>query len=94
MNELELKVAFNDVDFCLRMREAGYRNVWTPYANLYHHESASRGGEDTPEKLERFGREVRFMTLRWSSELNNDPAYNPNLSFEASPTPLCVSTST
>jgi glycosyltransferase involved in cell wall biosynthesis len=82
LNEAELKVAFNDVDFCLRVREAGYRNVWTPYANLYHHESASRGVEDTPEKVARFGREICFMKLRWGQGLFNDPAYSPNLSFE------------
>ena len=50
LDEVNLKVAYNDVDFCLRVREAGYRNVWTPYAELYHHESATRGYEDTPEK--------------------------------------------
>jgi glycosyltransferase involved in cell wall biosynthesis/predicted nucleic acid-binding Zn-ribbon protein len=81
LNESELKVAFNDVDLCLRLREAGYRNVWTPYANLYHHESATRGGEDTPEKLARFAREVEYINLRWATELAHDPAYNPNLSI-------------
>jgi GT2 family glycosyltransferase len=82
LNETDLKVAFNDVDFCLRVREAGYRNVWTPYANLCHHESATRGVEDTPEKVARFSREVRYMQLRWAAELTHDPAYNPNLSIE------------
>ncbi|HEX6242432.1 MAG TPA: glycosyltransferase family 2 protein, partial [Polyangiales bacterium] len=82
LNESELKVAFNDVDLCLRLREAGYRNVWTPYANLYHHESATRGSEDTPEKIARFAREIDFMNLRWATELSHDPAYNPNLSLD------------
>ncbi len=81
LNEIELTVAFNDVDFCLRLREAGYRNVWTPYAELYHHESASRGFEDSPEKVARFVREQRYMTVRWGPLLPNDPAYNPNLSL-------------
>lgn len=80
-----LVVAFNDVDFCLRLRDRGYRNVWTPHAELYHHESASRGHEDTPEKQARFRSEVRFMIDRWGSTLEQDPAYNPNLSLTAEP---------
>lgn len=75
------EVAFNDVDFCLRLREAGYRNVWTPFAELYHHESASRGAEDTAEKKQRFAREVEQMLDRWEPVLAADPAYNPNLSL-------------
>ncbi|MCV4714543.1 glycosyltransferase family 2 protein, partial [Escherichia coli] len=54
LDEENLHVAFNDVDFCLKVREAGYRNLWTPYAELYHYESISRGAEDSPEKLARF----------------------------------------
>lgn len=77
-----LSVAFNDIDFCLRVREAGYRNVWTPYAEMYHHESASRGTEDTPEKQARFKREVDFMKKRWGNSLQNDPYYNPALTIE------------
>lgn len=80
-----LKVAFNDVDFCLRVREAGYTNLWTPCAELYHHESASRGYEDTPEKKRRFEGEVQFMLERWGKALNEDPAYNPNLSLTGTP---------
>lgn len=76
-----LRVAFNDVDFCLRLLEHGYRNIWTPFAELYHHESASRGYEDTPEKMERFHSEVHFMIERWSAWLGDDAAYNPNLSL-------------
>jgi O-antigen biosynthesis protein len=81
LNETDLPVAFNDVDFCLRVREAGYRNVWTPYAELYHHESASRGGENTPAKQERFAREVAYMKKRWGDILMTDPAYSPNLTL-------------
>lgn len=83
LDEHNLAVAFNDVDFCLRAREAGYRNVWTPFAELYHHESASRGKEDTPEKAERFRSEAEYMKRRWSrgNLLMDDPAYNPNLSL-------------
>lgn len=79
LDEINLKVAFNDVDFCLKVREAGYRNLWTPYAELYHYESISRGTEDTPEKLARFQSEVAFMQNKWGSALKYDPYYNPNL---------------
>jgi len=78
-NEKELSVAFNDVDFCLRVQEQGYRNLWTPYAELYHHESASRGAEDTKEKQQRFSKEIAYMKKRWGDSLMHDPAYNPNL---------------
>ncbi len=74
-----LAIAFNDVDLCLRLVEAGYRNVWTPYAELYHHESASRGGEDTPEKQQRFLGELDYMRRNWNSYIEHDPAYNENL---------------
>lgn len=79
----QIAVAFNDVDLCLRLRAAGYRNIWTPFAELIHHESASRGYEDTPEKLARFQREVRFMQERWGTTLAGDPYYNPNFSMRA-----------
>ncbi|CAD6542215.1 glycosyltransferase family 2 protein [Paraburkholderia sabiae] len=82
LNEADLTVAFNDVDFCLRVRETGYRNVWTPFAELYHHESATRGTEDNPEKVARFGREVEYMQTRWGYTLNYDPAYSPNLALD------------
>jgi len=80
-----LKVAFNDIDFCLRLQQLGYRNVWTPYAWAYHHESASRGKEDTPEKWARFMEEVNFMERRWGKQLQNDPAYSPNLTLTGYP---------
>jgi glycosyltransferase involved in cell wall biosynthesis len=76
-----LQVAFNDIDFCLRLVRAGYRNVWTPFAELYHHESASRGREDTTEKKQRFEQEVGLMRTRWAGQLDRDPAYNANLSL-------------
>ena len=76
-----LQVAFNDIDFCLRIRAAGYQNLWTPFAELYHHESASRGSDDTPEKAARFRAEVELMESRWGETLYHDPAYNPNLTL-------------
>jgi O-antigen biosynthesis protein len=82
LNEKDLPVAFNDVDFCLKLRRKGYRNVWTPHAELYHHESASRGIDDTPEKLARFKRESEYMLATWGPELQHDPFYNDNFSTE------------
>src|SRR5437867_1219482 len=79
LDEENLTIAFNDVDFCLKVRVAGYRNIWTPYAELYHHESISRGNEDTPEKQARFQEEVEFMKNKWGDKLAIDPYYSPNL---------------
>ncbi|MCD5979446.1 glycosyltransferase [Pseudomonas quasicaspiana] len=81
LDEVNLKVAFNDVDFCLRLREAGYVNVFTPFAELYHHESATRGAEDTRLKKKRFKQEVDYMLSRWP-EIKADYAYNPNLTLD------------
>jgi GT2 family glycosyltransferase len=81
----KLAVAFNDVDLCLRIQAAGYRNLYTPYAELYHHESASRGYEDTPEKMRRFQTEANALRARWMPVLMNDPYYNPNLSLTGDP---------
>jgi GT2 family glycosyltransferase len=78
----DLPVAFNDIDFCIRLRLAGWRIVWTPDAELYHHESVSRGKEDTPEKHQRFLDEVARMAKRWDGVLQTDPAYNPNLTLD------------
>ncbi len=80
-----LAVAFNDVDLCLRLHDRGYRNVYTPFAELYHHESASRGYEDTPEKKARFEKEATILRERWLPLLINDPFYNPNLSLTGEP---------
>ena len=76
-------VAFNDVDFCMRIRQAGFLIVWTPFAELYHDESKSRGAEDTPEKQARFHSELQLCQQRWKKELESgDPYYNPNLTLE------------
>ena len=72
-------VAFNDIDLCLRIRSLGYRNLWTPYAELYHHESASRGLEDTAGKISRYFQELALLRERWGDEMFVDPYYNPNL---------------
>ncbi len=81
LDEQGLTVAFNDIDFCLKVRAAGYRNLWTPHAEFYHHESASRGHENTPEKHARFRGEIETMHARWGDALKHDPAYNPNLTL-------------
>lgn len=82
LEEDNLRVAFNDVDFCLKVREAGYLNLWTPYAELYHLESKSRGAEDTPEKQARFHREIEYVMNKWGEMLRCDPFYNKNLSLD------------
>ena len=80
--EEKLAVAFNDVDLCLRINEAGYRVVYDPYAQLYHDESRSRGAEDTKQKVRRFQNEIEYMRTNWISILKNgDPYYNKNLSL-------------
>ena len=80
---VDLAVAFNDVDFCLKLGRAGYLVVYNPYAELYHYESKSRGLEDTPEKVARFNQEIKTFESRWSDILQEgDPYYNPNLSLE------------
>lgn len=84
LNEKELSVAFNDIDFSLKVRKAGHKNVWTPFAKLIHHESASRGYEDTPEKKARYKSESDFMRKSWNIESFCDPAYNPNLTLDHS----------
>ena len=76
-------VAFNDVDFCVRVREAGYTNVFTPFAQLYHYESKSRGMEDNPEKQKRFQGEVLRFQARWGDLLaKGDPYTNPNFDIQ------------
>ena len=77
------RVAFNDVDFCLKLGEAGKRIVYAPYAQLYHFESKSRGAEDTKEKVARFHQEIDRFRHKWGALLKKgDPCYNPNLSLE------------
>ena len=78
-----LAVAFNDVDFCLKVREKGWLVVYEPYAQAYHYESKSRGLENTPEKLERFHGEMRLFRDRWKTILEEgDPYYNINLTLD------------
>lgn len=81
LNEVDFSVAFNDVDLCLRIGKAGYKLLYTPFAQFYHYESASRGYEDTPEKFDRFEREIAEMKRQWSHVLDCDPYYNPNLTL-------------
>ena len=85
LNAEDLRVAFNDVDFCLKLVEHGLHNVYAATAVLVHHESVSRGYEDTPEKQARFAAEVAWMQQRWGERLVTDPAYNPNLSLDSAP---------
>jgi GT2 family glycosyltransferase len=90
MDEIKFKVAYNDVDFCLRVREKGYLNIFTPYAEMYHHESISRGYETTPEKIARFKTEKEALFVRHSEILTNgDPYYNPNLCHDKEDFSLC-----
>ena len=78
-------MSLNDVDFCLRVRRAGYRILWTPYAELYHYESKSRGKTDTLEKNKEALREIELLKSKWSKELEaGDPYYNPNFSLKVS----------
>lgn len=80
--EERLKVAFNDVDFCLKVREKGYLVVYDPYVELYHYESKTRGTEDTREKVRRFQSEIEYMRSHWTGILKDgDPMYNPNLTI-------------
>lgn len=81
-DEVNLRVACNDVDLCLKFTEIGLRNIYTPFASLFHHESATRGYEDTPEKMARFQKEVSYMRSRWPTLMANDPAYSPNLTLD------------
>ena len=78
--EEKLKVAYNDVDFCLKLLEHGYYNVFVPMVELYHYESKSRGEDNTSEKKKRFDREQDYMREKWKERINNDEFYNPNYS--------------
>jgi O-antigen biosynthesis protein len=82
-DEKHLAIAYNDVDFCIRVREAGFKIIWTPHAELYHYESASRGYETTPGKISRFAAEKKHMRDQWGEVLDSDPFYNPNLSLNS-----------
>ena len=77
-------VAFNDVDLCMKIRNNGDKVVFTPYAELYHYESKSRGMEDTPEKVARFNKEIALFEKKWPDILKKgDPYYNPNLTLKS-----------
>jgi GT2 family glycosyltransferase len=82
LDEENLAVAYNDIDLCLRAREAGLRVVLAPHAVLHHHESVSRGYDDDPARRSRLGREVAVMEERWGSALTVDPAHSPNLALD------------
>lgn len=81
--EEDLAVAFNDVDFCFKLLEAGYRNIYLPHVRLYHYESKSRGYETTPEKMKRFQQEILYMKRKWRSLIEHDPYYSPHLTKDA-----------
>jgi len=81
LNEEKLSISFNDVDLCLKVLKAGYRNLWTPYAELYHHESVSRGADDDQKKRARAAKEADYMRETWGYILYCDPAYNRNLTL-------------
>ncbi|MBI36939.1 MAG: glycosyl transferase, family 2 [Alphaproteobacteria bacterium] len=82
LNADNLSVAFNDIDLCIRIREEGLKLIWTPFAELYHHESASRGSDQTADKVGRFNREIEYMKEAWGEILLTDPFYSPNLSLK------------
>jgi GT2 family glycosyltransferase len=83
LDEVNLPVAYNDVDFCLRLRERGYRVVWTPHAELDHLESATRGRDSNRENIGRARREFQYMQHRWGAALARDPFYSPNLTLSS-----------
>jgi GT2 family glycosyltransferase len=79
LDESGLAVAYNDVDFCLRLERAGWRNVYVPHAVLLHHESKSRGSDMASKNVERYRRELKLLQDRWGTETYQDPLHNPNL---------------
>jgi O-antigen biosynthesis protein len=81
LDEVSLPVAFNDIDLCLKLVARGYRNVWTPHAELYHTESVSRGSDRVGENAARYARDVATMRRRWGDLLDHDPYWNHNLSL-------------
>ena len=82
LDEADLPVSCNDIDFCIKVQSLGYRNVVTPFAELIHHESSTRGRDDTPEKWARAQQEHDVMKRRYGKFLDNDPCYSPHLTLE------------
>jgi GT2 family glycosyltransferase len=82
MDEWNLPTSYNDVDFCLRFLEKGYRNLWTPYSLMHHHESKTRGPDDTATKRRRAHAELYYFHQKWGQLVGRDPYYNPNLTLE------------
>ena len=82
LDEKELQIAYNDIDYCLKVRALGYDIVYTPYAKLYHYESKSRGADDTPEKRKKYLHECKTLIKRWKTNSTPDPFYNCNLSLK------------
>jgi hypothetical protein len=81
LDEKDLPIAFNDIDFCIRAKLLGYRNLVTPFAELFHHESSSRGREDTEDNVLRFSQEMRMMKGRYGALLDSDPYFSPHLTL-------------
>jgi GT2 family glycosyltransferase len=77
--EKNLAVAYNDLDFCLKLKALGRRNVYTPFAKLVHKESKSRGYENSPEKRARLAKEEKWMLDKWGREILKDEYFNQNL---------------
>ena len=90
LDEKLFKVAYNDVDYCLKLREKGFLIVYTPYTELYHYESKSRGYEDTPEKEARHLQEKEALQKKWGQQCLVDPYYNPNLSYKSQANALAI----
>lgn len=85
-----LAVTYNDVEFCVRLNKAGYLIAWTPFAELYHYESATRTSDLAPENIKRFEKESSYIRTKHTDILNEDPAYNPNLDlFSMKVIPAC-----
>jgi O-antigen biosynthesis protein len=79
LDEEALQIAFNDVDFCLKLEANGWRNVYVPHAVLLHHESKSRGKDLSPQNIDRYRRELQVLQVRWGTKTYEDPLHNPNL---------------
>jgi GT2 family glycosyltransferase len=83
LDEVNLAVSWNDVDFCLKVKSRGFRNLWTPYAELFHHEGLSRGSDDTASKRKQTDAERQFMMSKWDIENIIDPAFHPLLARDS-----------